>query len=164
VGVPTTYVKVGSNERKAVIRWVSRYSSGSGYTPRQRCLEVTKRFNTLDARPRGIDIITTGYLNGLPVIYSPSHGRERANSSNLLFTLKKGENATEKIQQLFDLREGVGTSPLFESSSDSATVHFNKFLESVPVETNLATGSSSSPAPATSPEQSPQKPSGGSVW
>jgi hypothetical protein len=164
VGVPTTYVKVGSNERKAVIRWVSRYSSGSGYTPRQRCLEVTKRFNTLDARPRGIDIITTGYLNGLPVIYSPSHGRERANSSNLLFTLKRGENATQKIEQLFDIREGASSSPLFESSSDSATVHFKKFLESVPVETNPATGSSSSPAPGTSPEQPPQKPSGGSVW
>ena len=164
IGVPTTYAKVGPNEYKAVIRWVSRYSSGSGYTPQQRCLEVTKRFNTLDARPRGIDIITTGYLNGLPVIYSPSHGREPANSSNLLFTLKRGEDATEKIQQLFDLREGAGTDPLFESSSDSATVHFNKFLENAPVETNPATGSSSSPAPGTSPEQSPQKPSGGSVW
>ena len=164
VGVPTTYVKVGSNERKPVIRWVSGYSSGSGYTPQQRCLEVTKRFNTLDARPRGIDIITTGYLNGLPVIYSPSHGRERANSSNLLFTLKRGEDATEKIQQLFDLRETGYTQPLFESSSDSATVHFNKFLENAPVETNPATGSSPSPLPETSPEQPPQKPSGGSVW
>jgi len=202
VGVPTTYVKVGSNERKPVIRWVSGYSSGSGYTPQQRCLEVTKRFNTLDARPRGIDIITTGYLNGLPVIYSPSHGRERANSSNLLFTLKRGEDATEKIQQLFDLREiyspshgreranssnllftlkrgedatekiqqlfdlreGAGTDPLFESSSDSVIVYFNKFLENAPVETNPATGSSPSPLPETSPEQPPQKPSGGSVW
>lgn len=164
VGVPTTYVKVGSNERKPVIRWVSGYSSGSGYTPRQRCLEVTKRFNTLDARPRGIDIITTGYLNGLPVIYSPSHGRERANSSNLLFTLKRGEDATQKIQLLFDLRETGYTQPLFESSSDSVIVYFNKFLENAPVETNLATGSSPSPLPETSPEQPPQKPSGGSVW
>ncbi len=164
VGVPTTYVKVGSNERKAVIRWVSRYSSGSGYTPRQRCLEVTKRFNTLDARPRGIDIITTGYLNGLPVIYSPSHGRERANSSNLLFTLKRGEDATQKIQQLFDLRETGRIEPLFENSSDSVIVYFNKFLENAPVETNPATGSSPSPLPETSPEQPPQKPSGGSVW
>ena len=164
IGVPTTYAKVGSNERKPVIRWVSGYSSGSGYTPQQRCLEVTKRFNTLDARPRGIDIITTGYLNGLPVIYSPSDGRERANSANLLFTLKRGENATQKIEQLFDIREGASSSPLFESSSDSATVHFNKFLENAPGETNPATGSSSSPAPGTSPEQSPQKPSGGSVW
>ncbi|MFY7934251.1 MAG: COP23 domain-containing protein [Microcystis aeruginosa] len=164
VGVPTTYVKVGSNERKPVIRWVSRYSSGSGYTPQQRCQEVTRRFNTLYTRPGGIDIITTGYLNGLPVIYSPSDGRERANSSNLLFTLKRGENATQKIAQLFDIREGASSSPLFESSSDSATVHFNKFLENAPVETNPATGSSSSPAPGTSPEQSPQKPSGGSAW
>ena len=164
VGVPTTYVKVGSNERKPVIRWVSRYSSGSGYTPQQRCLEVTRRFNTLYTRPGGIDIITTGYLNGLPVIYSPSNGRERANSSNLLFTLKRGEDATQKIQLLFDLRERGGPGPLFESSSDSVIVYFNKFLENAPVETNLATGSSPSPLPETSPEQPPQKPSGGSVW
>ena len=164
IGVPTTYAKVGPNEYKAVIRWVSRYFSGSGYTPMQRCQEVTGRFNALYARPSGIDIITTGYLNGLPVIYSPSDGRERANSANLLFTLKRGENATQKIAQLFDIRAGASSSPLFESSSDSATVYFKKFLESVPVETNPATGSSSSPAPGTSPEQSPQKPSGGSAW
>ncbi|CCI01152.1 COP23 domain-containing protein [Microcystis aeruginosa] len=164
VGVPTTAVQVGPNEYKPVIRWVSRYFSGSGYTPMQRCLEVTGRFNTIYALRGNIDIITTGYLNGLPVIYSPSHGREGANRDNLLFTLKRGENATEKIQQLFDIREGASSSPLFESSSDSVIVHFNKFLESVPVETNPATGSSSSPAPGNSPEQSPQKPSGGSVW
>ncbi|NCS24505.1 MAG: hypothetical protein GPI96_08320 [Microcystis aeruginosa BS13-02] len=164
VGVPTTYAKIGPNEYKPVIRWVSRYFSGAGYTPMQRCQEVTGRFNTLYTRPGGIDIITTGYLNGLPVIYSPSDGRERANSSNLLFTLKRGENATQKIAQLFDIREGASSSPLFESSSDSATVHFDKFLENAPVETNPAGGSSSSPAPETSPEQSPQKPSGGSAW
>jgi hypothetical protein len=164
VGVPTTAAQVGPNEYKPVIHWFSRYFSGAGYTPMQRCQEVTGRFNTLSTRPGGIDIITTGYLNGLPVIYSPSDGRERANSSNLLFTLKRGENATQKIAQLFDIRAGASSSPLFESSSDSATVYFKKFLESVPVETNPATGSSSSPAPGTSPEQPPQKPSGGSVW
>ncbi|WP_430013418.1 COP23 domain-containing protein [Microcystis ichthyoblabe FBCC-A1114] len=164
IGVPTTYAKVGPNEYKAVIRWVSNYFSGSGYTPIKRCEDVTRRFNTLYALRGNIDIITTGYLNGEPVIYSPSHGRERANRDNLLFTLKRGENATQKIQQLFDLREGSGTDPLFESSSDSVIVYFNKFLENAPVETNPATGSSPSPLPETSPEQPPQKPSGGSVW
>jgi hypothetical protein len=164
VGVPTTYAKVGPDERKAVIRWVSRYSSGSGYTPQQRCLEVTRRFNTLYTRPGGIGNINTGYLNGEPVIYVSSSGRERANSANLLFTLKRGDDARQKLAQLFGLRQGASSSPLFESSSDSATIDFSKFLESVPVETNPATGSSSSPAPGTSPEQSPQKPSGGSAW
>ena len=164
IGIPTTFVQSGPNEYRAVIRWSSDYFSGSGYTPQQRCLEVTRRFNTLYTRPGGIDIITTGYLNGLPVIYSPSNGRERANSSNLLFTLKRGDDARQKLAQLFGLRQGASSSPLFESSSDSATIDFSKFLESVPVETNPATGSSSSPAPGTSPEQSPQKPSGGSAW
>jgi hypothetical protein len=164
VGVPTTYVKVGPDERKAVIRWVSRYSSGSGYTPQQRCLEVTRRFNTLDARPSGIDIITTGYLNGLPVIYSPSNGRERANSDNVLFTLKRGDDGTRIIQQLFDLREGAGTDPLFESSSDSASLNFGTFLDIAPVEIGVTPSSSSSSVPGTSSEQSPQRPSSGFSW
>jgi len=164
VGVPTTYVKVGPDERKAVIRWVSRYSSGSGYTPQQRCLEVTRRFNTLYTRPGGIDIITTGYLNGLPVIYSPSNGRERANSDNVLFTLKRGDDGTRIIQQLFDLREGAGTDPLFESSSDSASLNFGTFLDIAPVEIGVTPSSSSSSVPGTSSEQSPQRPSSGFSW
>lgn len=164
IGIPTTFVQSGPNEYRGVIRWSSDYFSGSGYTPMRRCEEVTARFNTLDARPGKIDIITTGYLNGELVIYAPSSGRERANSANLLFTLKRGDDPKQKLAQFLNIRAGASSSPMFESSSDSATVDFNKFLESVPVETNPTTGSSSSPVPGTTPEQSPQKPSGGSAW
>ena len=121
---------------------------------------LAKRFNALNSRPGGIDIITTGYLNGLPVIYSPSNGRERANSDNVLFTLKRGDDGTRIIQQLFDLREGAGTDPLFESSSDSASLNFGTFLDIAPVEIGVTPSSSSSPVPGTSSEQSPQRPSG----
>jgi hypothetical protein len=147
-----------------VIRWTSPYSSGSGYTPQQRCEEVAKRFNALNSRPGGIDIITTGYLNGLPVIYSPSDGRERANSDNVLFTLKRGDDGTRIIQQLFDLRQGASSSPLFESSSDSASLNFGTFLDIAPVEIGVTPSSSSSSVPGTSSEQSPQRPSSGFSW
>lgn len=164
IGIPTTFVQSGPNEYRGVIRWNSTDFSGSGYTPMRRCEEVTRRFNALDARPGGIGRIDAGYLNGEPVIYSPSSGRGGANSDNLLFTLKRGDDARQKLTQLLRLREGASSSPLFESSSDGATIDFNKFLESLPVETNPATGSSSSPVPGTTPEQSPQTPSGGSAW
>ncbi len=164
VGVPTTAAQVGPNEYKPVIHWFSRYFSGAGYTPMQRCQEVTGRFNTLSTRPGGIDIITTGYLNGLPVIYSPSDGRERANSDNVLFTLKRGDDGTRIIQQLFDLRQGASSSPLFESSSDSASLNFGTFLDIAPVEIGVTPSSSSSSVPGTSSEQSPQRPSSGFSW
>ncbi|MFM6057397.1 MAG: COP23 domain-containing protein [Microcystis aeruginosa] len=168
-GVPTTAVQVGPNEYKAVIRWTSPYSSGSGYTPKQRCEEVANRFNALNSRPGGIDIITTGYLNGLPVIYSPSNGRERANRDNVLFTLNRGDDGTRIIQQLFDLRSGASDSPLFESSSDPdspdfGTFLFGTFLDIDPVEIGVTPSSSSSPVPGTSSEQSPQRPSSGFSW
>lgn len=43
--VPTTLARTPSGERE-VIRWVSRYFSGSGYNPQTRCEEVSSRFQT----------------------------------------------------------------------------------------------------------------------
>lgn len=163
-GMPTTYANTPYGY-KQVIRWNSHYFSESGHTPLERCQEVTARFNRLYARPGGLDIITTGYLNGLPVIYSPLNGREPATNDNLLFTLKKGENAVQKIQQLFDIREGTTNSPLFESSADnrSFTVDFNKFLKDAPIENDFPSKTLSPSVPST-PTQPPSKPVNSPNW
>ncbi|MFM7794831.1 MAG: COP23 domain-containing protein, partial [Microcystis panniformis] len=102
--------------------------SDAGYPPQLRCEQVNGRFNRLSERePNGIEIITTGFLNGLPVVYSPASGRDRPSSSNLLFTLSKGEDAVRVVQGLFDLRAGRTVSgsnpkPLSESSADGKTI------------------------------------------
>lgn len=156
---PTTYAFTAEG-LKPVIRWNSQAFSQAGYTPMERCRQVTERFNTLYERPEGIGIITTGYLNGLPVVYSPVHGGERANRDNLLFTLKKNEDAALTVQKLFDVRAGAAGA-LFESSADgdSITIDFKKFLENTPVETNTAP----SAAPGI-PQKPMQQPSGRSSW
>ena len=58
-GVHTTY---GKTERGDVpiIRWVSSYFAKSGYTPRQRCLEVSNRFQ---------DYYQKGTSNTLPLAF-----------------------------------------------------------------------------------------------
>ncbi|MCF2146299.1 COP23 domain-containing protein [Desmonostoc muscorum LEGE 12446] len=96
----------------SVIRWYSEYFTGSGYDPMTRCQQVSARFQ--QAHNTGsLDYITAGIVNGMPVICAASPGGS-CNASNLLFTLKRGVNAAETLQRLFDVRDGAGPA-LYES-------------------------------------------------
>lgn len=152
-----------------VVRWYSSYFSDSGYTPERRCQEVSGRFQNLSNQGQ-LGFITTGIVNGLPVVCAGSGGG--CNNSNLLFTLKAGQDAAAAVQQLFDLRATAGASgPLYESSDDdnSITIDLNNFLSNAAAE---KTGSSDS-APAAAPSNSapsnsaptqPSSPGGGGLF
>jgi hypothetical protein len=169
-GIPTTYY-IGEGDTRPIIYWKREIFSDAGYPPQLRCEQVTGRFNRLSERePNGIEIITTGFLNGLPVVYSPASGRDRPSSSNLLFTLSKGEDAVRVVQGLFDLRAGRTVSgsnpkPLSESSADgkTITIDFQNFLRNVAPENSPSSGSSAGETPATTTQPN-QSPSGGSRW
>jgi Circadian oscillating protein COP23 len=111
-GMPTTYVNTPTGNLP-LIRWNSRYFADSGYTPSARCQDVSQRFNTFYSR--GIlNYITTGYVNNMPVVCVAS--AKGGPCTEVLFTLKPRENATQVIQQLFDVRVGA-SGPLYESES-----------------------------------------------
>jgi Circadian oscillating protein COP23 len=111
-GTPTTFVSTPS-ENIPLIRWVSNYFTHSGYSPEARCRDVSQRFNRYYSQ--GIlNYVTTGYVNNLPVICVASD--IGGPCTEVLFTLKPGENATRAIQQLFDVRAGA-SGPLYESES-----------------------------------------------
>ncbi len=85
--------------------------------------------------------------------------------SQLLFTLKPGQNASRTLQQLFDLRQGAA-GPLYEStggSNQNVYIDVNNYLETAPVETGAT-------LPNASPTEVPQNTtpsnnnSGGTVW
>ena len=110
-GVPATVALTPAGQ-KTVIRWVSGYFSESGYTPMTRCREVTERFQTF-MNQGVLNYITTGYMNSQPVVcVTSSNG---GGCQGLLFTLKRGENASRVLQQLFEVKAGAG-GPLNESS------------------------------------------------
>lgn len=162
-GLPTTYAKTPRGDIP-VIRWYSQYFSDSGYTPQQRCQEVSTRFQNLHNQ-KLLSNITTGIVNGQPVVCAASGGG--CNSKNLLFTLKPGEDAAAVVQKLFDIRAGAAVGPLFESSADednSITIDMNNFLNNAPVE-KISDSPSSTPAAAPSTPSMPSQPSsGGSGW
>lgn len=111
-GSPTTYVESGG-QSLPLIHWVSEYFSGSGYDPLTRCEQVTERFNRFYEDGR-LNFITTGFVNRQPVVCVS--GYIGGPCTDVLFTLKPGEDAAQAIQQLFDVRVGQ-SGPLYESGS-----------------------------------------------
>jgi Circadian oscillating protein COP23 len=109
---PTTYVRSGG-QSLPLIHWVSHYFSGSGYDPLTRCEQVSERFNRFYQDGR-LNFITTGFVNRQPVVCVSGH--IGGPCTDVLFTLKPGEDASQAIQQLFDVRIGE-SGPLYESGS-----------------------------------------------
>ncbi len=121
-GVPTTFV-ANSSESLPLIRWESHYFSGSGYDPQTRCEHVTDRFNNF-YEAGVLNYITTGVVNRQPVVCVS--GYIGGPCTDVLFTLKPWEDATQTIQQLFDVRAGAA-GPLSESG-DRVYIDFGQHL------------------------------------
>jgi len=112
-GAPATNVVTQSGQQVPLIRWTSAVFNDAGWTPERRCQEVSSRFNDYFRQGR-LDFITTGRMNGLPVICTArSHGGA---CDGLLFTLKPGQNATKTLQDLFSVRTKA-RGPLNETNS-----------------------------------------------
>ncbi|NEP53001.1 MAG: hypothetical protein F6K65_31060 [Moorea sp. SIO3C2] len=156
-GIPTTIASTARGN-VPIIRWVSGYFSRSGYTPQVRCQEVSSRFQSY--YNQGIlSYITTGIMNNQPVVcVTSSNGGPCA---GLLFTLKRRQNASRTLQQLFDIRQGA-SGPLYESTGGSRkfSIDVEKFLKTAPVEEGTQPNHSPEPEPNNNNNPAP----GGSVW
>jgi Circadian oscillating protein COP23 len=111
-GIPTTFVE-NPRGRLPIVRWVSHYFTGSGYDPYTRCQEVSGRFQRYSDEGR-LNYITTGMMNGQPVVCVS--GYAGGPCDGLLFTLKRGQDASRVVQQLFDI-PARASGPLYESGS-----------------------------------------------
>lgn len=155
--LPTTYA-VTPRGRVPVVKWYSDYFSGSGYTPEQRCQEVSARFQNF-YRLGWLNYITHGVVNRQNVICVADQRGTSCGGDRVLFTLKPGSDPADTVQQLFNVRTGA-SSPLFESEDDAGVyIDFRQFLDTTPVETGTA--------PAPEPEQltAPADPAAdGAIW
>jgi len=111
-GVPTTTASMADGRSVPVIRWTSNAFDGAGWTPERRCQEVSSRFTTYHRDGR-LNYITTGRINGLPVICTAASNGGPCDG--LLYTLKPGQNATATLRNLFDVRYKA-RGPLNETS------------------------------------------------
>ena len=113
-GIPATVVTTKSGKQVPIIFWKSTAFSGSGYSPKRRCKEVSARFQGYHSSG-SLQYITTGRMNGLPVICVAK--TDGGACAGLLYTLKPGQNATVTLKKLFDVRTTPGAAPLEETTA-----------------------------------------------
>ncbi len=107
-----------------LITWNSR-SFGPRYTPQERCNQVTGRLqNYVSANGNNISnlLLTTGYVNGLPVICVVNNGQSGCNSNNVLLTLSQqnAANPSQALTQFLNLTQGnISGNPIQERQGKS---------------------------------------------
>ncbi|WP_421654920.1 COP23 domain-containing protein [Leptothermofonsia sp. ETS-13] len=111
-GRPTTFIATPTGIYP-LINWVSHYFSRSSFDPEVRCQEVSNRFDRYYREGR-LNYITTGIINRQPVVCVATE--IGGPCTGLLFTLKPNENASQVIQQLFNVRASIPGS-LYVSES-----------------------------------------------
>uniref|UniRef100_B8HPQ8 Secreted protein n=1 Tax=Cyanothece sp. (strain PCC 7425 / ATCC 29141) TaxID=395961 RepID=B8HPQ8_CYAP4 len=107
-GVPATIAKTPGGAEVVVIEWVK--SMGS-YNPRTRCEMVSSRFQT-HANARTLRFITSGTLNGQPIICVATQRNGRCLPNGLLFTLRPGENPRQFLVQLVNTSRYASSPPI----------------------------------------------------
>lgn len=132
----------------AVIRWVSGFFSGAGFTPQKRCQEVSSRFQTYHSHGT-LKYLTTGWLNNQPVICTAQ--KQGGGCSDVLFTLEPGDDPNQVLRQLLSIRSGATAGPLSRSGSSRQKpiyINLDEYLNRAPVEVESSPDSPPSEMPA----------------
>lgn len=122
-GIPTTVANMSSGKQVEMIRWTSSIFTDDGWTPERRCQEVSGRFTEYNNKNQ-LRYLTTGKINGMHVICVALNKGDRC--SNLVYTLKPGQNPTQTLNRLFGIQRKA-TGPLNETG-DRAYIDINEYL------------------------------------
>lgn len=122
--VPVTMVST-SRGNEPMIRWVSQDFVSSGYSPEQRCQEVSNRFQRAYEN-QTLRYIRTGMINNYPVLCIARREGEDCSKSRLIVTFKHNTNPEVILQQLRNFRTRVTGRPL-ELSKRNGTGGFFTF-------------------------------------
>ena len=112
-----------------VIRWTSDRFRDAGYSEERRCLEVSARFQQY-FRNGKLNYLTTGIMNNQQVVCVAD--REGGNCTGLLFTLKRGSNPSQVLNNLLAVRVRA-SGPLNESTS-RVYIDMREYLKQAAVE------------------------------
>lgn len=124
-GIPTTVSQTRRGE-VPIIKWTSSDFDASGWTPDKRCQLVSQRFETFRANGQ-LQFLTTARVAGQPVICAVVSQSAPCTSADVLYTLKRGQNASDTLRRLLNVRRGA-SGPMSETGP-RIYVNFNQFLD-----------------------------------
>ncbi len=124
--------------RVKLVNWENSFSDT--WTPRNRCIEVSKRFQGfLD--DGSLRYIRTGQVNNLPVLCVADIKGGDCPSKNVLITLKSDTDPENVLVRLLDFRRSVSGQTIVLSENDAGFysdrefyVDMSKFLGKVEVD------------------------------
>jgi hypothetical protein len=131
--LPTT-VAFTQRGKIALIRW--KTESFPGFPPQKRCDEVTPRFQR-SYDNKTLRFLTNGRVNNQPVICAVEQRSAPCQDSNLLMTLRQGDNPYKILAQFRDVLNGRSAGPVVHSSGVPQVyyqVDIDNLLETAPVE------------------------------
>jgi hypothetical protein len=139
--VPTTLASTRRGN-VAMIFWKSTFfgQKGQGFSPTDRCKEVSKRFQAF-YKDGVLSYLTTGRMNNQNVIcVSDEYGGP---CQGLLLTLEPKDNPEQVLHELLNVRARA-RGPLVRGSGASY-IDVQDFLDNAPVEKNISSKATPSP-------------------
>jgi hypothetical protein len=149
-GSPATLAITKDGNQVPVIRWTSATFNDAGWSPQRRCEEVSDRFSKYLMEGR-LNYITTGRMNGLPVICTARTGG--GGCDGLLYTLKPGQDASATLRSLLEIRVKA-RGPLYETTS-RIYVSIDELLEAAQATANTPATSSGATSTNETPKETP---------
>ncbi len=133
-GIPVTVVDTYKG-RAELIAWKNPYPGySSRWTPKRKCEEVSRRLQKF-SDDNQLKYITTGQMNGYPVICVGEIKSVRGYScinEGLLITLHKGEDADQELQSLFQQATQIVSSPVSYPPDAQFTFNITSYLANYP--------------------------------
>ncbi|MEM9273271.1 MAG: COP23 domain-containing protein [Cyanobacteria bacterium P01_F01_bin.143] len=132
-----TFVKTPRGKVK-LIGWETQFSER--WTPRNRCIEVSNRFQSF-LESKSLKYIRTGIVNKLPVICVAQMSGGECPAQNVLITFNPETDPEKVLVQLVNFRRSVSGQTIVLSEGDTGFysqgefyVDVNKFIDSIPAE------------------------------
>ncbi|OBQ14258.1 MAG: hypothetical protein AN482_02260 [Anabaena sp. LE011-02] len=135
-GIPVTFVRTQDGRKIAMVNWTSNSYFPPPWTAQRRCDEVSRRFQRSNDNGT-LKNITTGTLRGYPVVCAGTSQNPTCTDDNLLFTLKRGVNATATLRRLLDSKGLASGNTLYETGSEinsEINIDFELYLNNATVE------------------------------
>ncbi len=125
-GVPVTFART-PKETVEMIRWQSRFFSRSGYTPEQRCQEVTVRFQK-HSDQGNLRYITTGKINNQNVMCVAPNKGGGCRADGLILTFEPHDDPQKVLVEIFNVSTRVSKTPVLRGQKQKVYIDVDEFL------------------------------------
>lgn len=125
-GIPVTFAHT-PKETIEMIRWQSRFFSGSGFTPEERCLQVSARFQKYSNQGT-LRFITTGRMNNQNVMCVAESKESGCRADGLIFTFEPKDDPQTVLVEIFNVSTRASQKPLARGRQQRIYIDVNEFL------------------------------------